>query len=118
MEITKRQIGDVCILDMEGKLNIGTGDVTDNPWGGSKGTKIFSLVGKVNNTGLVEVPMGITLRKVIFDIGGGIRDGKKFKGVQTGGPSAGVLSEKHLDIPIDYDQLVEVGSIENANKTR
>jgi len=91
--------------------SIGTGDVTDNPWGGSKGTKIFSLVGKVKNTGLVEVPMGITLRKVIFDIGGGIRDGKKFKGVQTGGPSGGVLSERHLDLPIDYDQLVEVGSM-------
>ncbi|NLH18100.1 MAG: NADH-quinone oxidoreductase subunit NuoF [Phycisphaerae bacterium] len=90
---------------------IGTGDVTGNPWGGSKGTKIFSLVGKVNHTGLVEVPMGITLRKVIFDIGGGIKNGKKFKGVQTGGPSGGVLSEKHLDLPIDYDELVEAGSM-------
>ena len=91
--------------------SIGTGDVSQNPWGGSKGTKIFSLVGKVNNTGLVEVPMGITLRKVIFDIGGGIKDGKKFKGVQTGGPSGGILAEQHLDLPIDYDQLVEVGSM-------
>ena len=90
---------------------IGTGDVSDNPWGGSKGTKIFSLVGKVNNTGLVEVPMGISLRKVIFDIGGGIKDGKKFKAVQTGGPSGGVLGERHLDLPIDYDQLVQVGSM-------
>ncbi|MFZ1936066.1 MAG: NADH-quinone oxidoreductase subunit NuoF [Thermoguttaceae bacterium] len=90
---------------------IGTGDVSKNPWGGSKGTKIFSLVGKVNNTGLVEVPMGTTLREIIYRIGGGIRDGKKFKGVQTGGPSGGVLGEEHLDLPIDYDQLVQVGSM-------
>jgi NADH-quinone oxidoreductase subunit F len=90
---------------------IGTGDVTKSPWGGSKGTKIFSLVGKVNNTGLVEVPMGATLRQIIYDIGGGIKGGKKFKGVQTGGPSGGILGEQHLDLPIDYDQLVEVGSM-------
>jgi NADH:ubiquinone oxidoreductase subunit F (NADH-binding)/(2Fe-2S) ferredoxin/Pyruvate/2-oxoacid:ferredoxin oxidoreductase delta subunit len=91
--------------------SIGTGDVSTDPWGGSKGTKIFSLVGKVNNSGLVEVPMGATLRQIIYDIGGGIRDGKKFKGVQTGGPSGGVLGQQHLDLPIDYDQLVEVGSM-------
>jgi len=91
--------------------SIGSGDVSENPWGGSTGSKIFSLVGKVNNTGLVEVPMGITLREVIWDIGGGIKGGKKFKGVQTGGPSGGVLGERHLDIPIDYDQLVDVGSM-------
>jgi len=91
--------------------SIGTGDVSENPWGGSKGTKIFSLVGKVNHTGLVEVPMGTTLREVIYDIGGGIPNGKKFKGVQTGGPSGGILAAQHLDIPIDYDQLVEVGSM-------
>ncbi|MDP6633603.1 MAG: NADH-quinone oxidoreductase subunit NuoF [Phycisphaerae bacterium] len=91
--------------------SIGTGDVSDNPWGGSKGTKIFSLVGKVNHTGLVEVPMGTTLREVIYEIGGGIPNGKKFKGVQTGGPSGGILAEEHLDIPIDYDQLVRVGSM-------
>jgi len=90
---------------------IGTGDVAKSPWGGSKGTKIFSLVGNVNNTGLVEVPMGITLRQIIYDIGGGIKEGKKFKGVQTGGPSGGVLGERHLDLPIDYDQLVAVGSM-------
>jgi len=90
---------------------IGTGDVTDNPWGGSKGTKIFSLVGKVNNTGLVEVPMGATLRQVVFDIGGGIKNGKRLKGVQTGGPSGGVLAEQHLDLPVDYDQLVEAGTM-------
>jgi NADH-quinone oxidoreductase subunit F len=91
--------------------SVGTGDVTDNPWGGSKGTKIFSLVGKVNNTGLVEVPMGITLREVIHDIGGGVPHGKEVKGVQTGGPSGGVLSAEHLDVPIDYDQLMELGSM-------
>jgi NADH-quinone oxidoreductase subunit F len=90
---------------------IGTGDVAQSPWGGSKGTKIFSVVGKVNYTGLVEVPMGTTLRHIIYDIGGGIPDGKKFKGVQTGGPSGGVLGEQHLDLAIDYDQLVEVGSM-------
>jgi len=90
---------------------IGTGDVAENPWGGSKGTKIFSLVGKVNNTGLVEVPMGATLRQIVFDIGGGVKNGKKLKGVQTGGPSGGVLAERHLDLPIDYDQLVEAGTM-------
>ena len=78
---------------------------------GSKGTKIFSLVGKVNNTGLVEVPMGTTLREIIFDIGGGIRNGKKFKAVQTGGPSGGMIPEQHLDLPIDFDELSKVGSM-------
>ncbi len=78
---------------------------------GSKGTKIFSLVGKINNTGLVEVPMGITLREIIFDIGGGIPEGKKFKAVQTGGPSGGCLPEEKLDLPIDYESLTEAGSI-------
>lgn len=77
----------------------------------SKGTKIFSLVGKVNNTGLVEVPMGMTLREVIFDIGGGIPKGKKFKGVQTGGPSGGVIPESLLDLPVDFDELTKVGSM-------
>ena len=78
---------------------------------GSKGTKIFSLVGKVNNTGLVEVPMGMTLRQVIFDIGGGIPQGKKFKAVQTGGPSGGVIPQRLLDLPIDFDELRKVGSM-------
>jgi NADH-quinone oxidoreductase subunit F len=78
---------------------------------GSKGTKIFSLVGKVNNTGLVEVPMGMTLREIIFNVGGGIRDGKKFKAVQTGGPSGGVIPEDYLDLPIDFDVLTKVGSM-------
>ncbi|MBK3516775.1 NADH-quinone oxidoreductase subunit NuoF [Carboxylicivirga marina] len=77
----------------------------------SKGTKVFALAGKVNNVGLIEVPMGTTLREVIFDIGGGIKDGKKFKAVQTGGPSGGCLTEKHLDIPIDYDNLIACGSM-------
>ena len=78
---------------------------------GNSGTMIFSLVGKVNNTGLVEVPMGITLRDLIFKIGGGIRDGKKFKAVQIGGPSGGFIPEQYLDIPVDYDELVKVGSM-------
>jgi NADP-reducing hydrogenase subunit HndC len=77
----------------------------------SKGTKVFALAGKVNNVGLVEVPMGITLREVIFEIGGGIKNGKKFKAVQTGGPSGGCLTEKHLDTPIDYDNLIAAGSM-------
>ena len=77
----------------------------------SKGTKIFSLVGKVNNTGLVEVPMGMTLRKIIYDIGGGIPKGKKFKAVQTGGPSGGCLPESLLDLPVDFDELSKVGSM-------
>jgi NADH:ubiquinone oxidoreductase subunit F (NADH-binding)/(2Fe-2S) ferredoxin len=77
----------------------------------SKGTKVFALAGKINNVGLIEVPMGITLREVIFEIGGGIKGGKKFKAVQTGGPSGGCLTEKHLDTPIDYDNLLASGSM-------
>ncbi|MBS4026084.1 MAG: NAD(P)H-dependent oxidoreductase subunit E [Clostridia bacterium] len=77
----------------------------------SKGTKVFALAGKINNVGLVEVPMGITLREIIFDIGGGIPKGKKFKAVQTGGPSGGVFPEKDLDTPIDYESLLEKGSM-------
>jgi NADH-quinone oxidoreductase subunit F len=76
-----------------------------------KGTKIFSLVGKINNTGLVEVPMGITLREIIEDIGGGIPDGKQFKAVQTGGPSGGCIPEEHLDLPVDYESLRDAGSM-------
>ncbi len=79
--------------------------------GRSKGTKIFSLVGKINNTGLVEVPMGIPLREIVYDIGGGIPKGKKFKAVQTGGPSGGCIPAELLDLPVDYDKLTEVGSI-------
>ena len=77
----------------------------------SKGTKVFALAGKVNNVGLIEVPMGTTLREVIYNIGGGIKDGKKFKAVQTGGPSGGCLTEKHLDVPIEYETLVANGSM-------
>ena len=77
----------------------------------SKGTKIFSLVGKINNTGLVEVPMGMTLRQIIYDIGGGIPSGKKFKAVQTGGPSGGCIPENLLDLPVDFDELTQVGSM-------
>jgi NADH:ubiquinone oxidoreductase subunit F (NADH-binding)/Pyruvate/2-oxoacid:ferredoxin oxidoreductase delta subunit len=77
----------------------------------SKGTKIFSLVGKINNTGLIEVPMGITLREVIYDIGGGIPEGKEFKAVQTGGPSGGCIPATMLDSPIDYESLTEAGSM-------
>ena len=91
--------------------SIGTGDVSGDPWGGSKGTKVFSLSGKVNNTGLIEVPMGITLRKIIYDIGGGIKDGRKFKAVQTGGPSGGFIPESLLDLPVDYEELTKVGSM-------
>ena len=77
----------------------------------SKGTKVFALAGKINNVGLIEVPMGITLREIIFEIGGGIKNGKKFKAVQTGGPSGGCLTEHHLDTPIDFDNLVAAGSM-------
>jgi len=78
---------------------------------GSKGTMIFSLVGKINNTGLVEVPMGITLREMIHDIGGGIPGGKKFKAVQTGGPSGGCIPEQYLDTPVDFDELTKLSSM-------
>jgi len=77
----------------------------------STGTKVFALAGKVNNVGLIEVPMGTTLREVVFEIGGGIKGGKKFKAVQTGGPSGGCLTEEHLDTPIDFDNLLAVGSM-------
>ncbi len=78
---------------------------------GSKGTKIFSLVGKINNTGLVEVPFGIKLREIIYDIGGGIPKGRKFKAVQTGGPSGGCIPEQFLDMPVDFDELTKIGSM-------
>lgn len=77
----------------------------------SKGTKVFALAGKINNVGLIEVPMGTTLREVIYDIGGGIKDGKEFKSVQTGGPSGGCLTKDFLDTPIDYDNLLAAGSM-------
>ena len=76
----------------------------------SPGTKVFAVGGKINNTGLLEIPMGTSLRKVIYDIGGGIPNGKKFKAVQTGGPSGGCIPESQLDIPIDYDSLTSSDS--------
>jgi NADH-quinone oxidoreductase subunit F/NAD(P)H dehydrogenase (quinone)/NADP-reducing hydrogenase subunit HndC len=78
---------------------------------GSKGTKVFALSGDVSNIGLVEVPMGTSLRKLIFDIGGGIPNKKKFKAVQLGGPSGGCVPEQHLDIPVDYEEIAKVGAI-------
>ncbi len=77
----------------------------------AKGTKTFALTGEVNNTGLIEVPMGTTLREIVFDIGGGIRNGKKFKAVQIGGPSGGCLTEEHLDLPMDYESLSKAGAM-------
>ena len=77
----------------------------------SKGTKVFALTGKINNTGLAEVPMGITMREIIFDIGGGIPDGKKFKAVQIGGPSGGCLPESMLDLSVDYESLIQAGAM-------
>ncbi|TKJ39186.1 MAG: NADH-quinone oxidoreductase subunit F [Planctomycetes bacterium B3_Pla] len=93
------------IINKGGKWFAGIGTET------SKGTKVFSVVGKVENTGLVEVPMGITLREIVFDIGGGIPNDKEFKAVQTGGPSGGCIPASLLDLPIDYEKLAEVGSI-------
>jgi len=78
---------------------------------GSKGTKVFALAGKINNVGLVEVPMGTTLREIIYDIGGGIKNGRKFKAVQTGGPSGGCIPAENLDLPIDYESLTAIGSM-------
>ncbi|MCP5107225.1 MAG: 4Fe-4S dicluster domain-containing protein [bacterium] len=91
--------------------SIGTGDVSKNPWDGSSGTKVFSLVGDIRNTGLVEVPMGITLREIIEEIGGGIPEGREFKAVQTGGPSGGCLPASLLDMKVDFDSLTEAGSM-------
>ena len=92
-------------------INNGANFLTSIGTEGSKGTKIFSLVGKVNNTGLVEVPMGITLRDIIYKVGGGVPGGKKFKAVQTGGPSGGCIPEEYLDIEVDFDELAKVGAI-------
>ena len=78
---------------------------------GSPGTKTFSLTGSIENTGLIEVPMGTTLREIIFDIGGGLKDGAKFRAVQIGGPSGGCLTEKHLDVPLDFDSVKKYGAI-------
>ena len=91
--------------------SIGTGDVKGDPWGGSSGTKAFSLVGNIEHTGLVEVPMGITLREIIYDVGGGIPDGREFKAVQTGGPSGGCIPAELLDLAVDFDTLTDAGSM-------
>jgi NADH:ubiquinone oxidoreductase subunit F (NADH-binding) len=77
----------------------------------SKGTKVFALTGKIKNTGLIEVPMGITLREIVYDIGGGIPNGRKFKAIQTGGPSGGCIPAEHLDTPVDYESLKALGSM-------
>ena len=77
----------------------------------SKGTKVFAVGGKIHNTGLVEIPMGTTLREIVYEIGGGIPNGKKFKAAQTGGPSGGCIPAQYLDIPIDYDSLISIGSM-------
>jgi len=92
-------------------INRGVDWYTSIGTSGSKGTKIFSLVGKINNTGLVEVPMGITLRQIVYDIGGGIPGGKHFKAIQTGGPSGGCIPESLLDLSVDFDRLQEAGSM-------
>jgi NADH-quinone oxidoreductase subunit F len=92
-------------------INKGAKYLTSIGTEGSKGTKIFSLVGKVNNTGLVEVPMGITLRDILYEVGGGVPGRKKFKAVQTGGPSGGCIPEEYLDIAVDFDELTKVGAI-------
>lgn len=91
--------------------SIGSGDVSQNPWDGSSGTKVFSLVGDIRNTGLVEVPMGITLREIIEDVGGGIPNGRTFKAVQTGGPSGGCIPAGLLDMNVDFDSLSDAGSM-------
>ncbi len=91
--------------------SIGSGDVSGNPWGGSSGTKVFSLVGAVKNSGLVEVPMGITLREIVYDIGGGIPGGGRFKAIQTGGPSGGCIPASLLDMRVDFDSLTAAGSM-------
>ncbi len=106
-----------CVNNVETFANIPAIIIKGSEWFSSmgteksKGTKVFALAGKINNVGLVEVPMGITMREIIFDIGGGIPNNKKFKAVQTGGPSGGVITEKDLDTPIDYDSLIEKGSM-------
>ena len=97
--------------NVPGILNRGAGWYRSIGTEGSSGTKTFALTGNVVNTGLVEVPMGATLREIIFDIGGGIQNGKKFKAVQIGGPAGGCLTEEHLDLPLDFDSLKKVGAI-------
>lgn len=90
---------------------IGSGDVSESPWNGSSGTKVFSLVGDITNTGLVEVPMGITLHDIVYNIGGGIPKNRACKVVQTGGPSGGCIPSTQLDLPVDFDSLTAAGSM-------
>ena len=92
-------------------LRNGSEDYSNVGTEGSTGTKVFALTGNINNTGLAEVPMGITIKEIIYDIGGGISGGKDFKAVQIGGPSGGCLTQEHLDLPIDYDSLIEAGAM-------
>ena len=110
---TWANVAPIIVRGVDWFTQYGTGDVSKNPWGGSKGTKVFSLVGNIVNTGLVEIPMGMSLQDLIFEIGGGIPGGKKFKGVQTGGPSGGVvvIPPEKLDVHVDYDNLSEAGSM-------
>ena len=107
-----------CINNVESFANIplilregGVDEYTQIGTESSKGTKVFALAGKIRNTGLCEVPMGITLREIIFDIGGGIKGGREFKAVQAGGPSGGCIPEEQLDLPVDYDSLTQAGAI-------
>ncbi len=106
-----------CINNVETYANVtyiidkGAGAFSSIGTGTSKGTKIFALTGAINNSGLVEVPMGMSLRDIVFKIGGGIKDGKKFKAVQLGGPSGGCIPEKHLDVVVDYEKVKEVGAM-------
>jgi NADH:ubiquinone oxidoreductase subunit F (NADH-binding)/NAD-dependent dihydropyrimidine dehydrogenase PreA subunit len=101
------------IIEKGGKWfsEIGSGDVSKSPWEGSSGTKVFSLVGDITNTGLVEVPMGITLDEIVNKIGGGIPEARQCKAVQTGGPSGGCIPERLLNLPVDFDTLTEAGSM-------
>jgi NADH-quinone oxidoreductase subunit F len=108
---TWANVGGIFLHGVDWYTSMGTGDVSRDPWGGSKGTKVFSLVGNICNTGLVEISMGITLREIIYEIGGGIPNGKRFKAIQTGGPSGGCLPESQLDLPVDFDRLTEAGSM-------
>ena len=100
---TYANIAQIILNEAEWYSSIGTAT--------SKGTKVFALGGNVNNVGLVEVPMGTTLREIVFDIGGGIPNGREFKAAQTGGPSGGCIPKEHLDTPIDYESLKEIGSM-------
>ncbi len=108
---TWANIPEIILKGADWFAEIGSGNVKDNPWAGSSGTKVFSLVGDINNTGLVEVPMGITLHDIVYRIGGGIPGGRKFKAIQTGGPSGGCIPEEMLNMEVDFDTLTEAGSM-------